>query len=114
MTDEELPCGVGKFLREFWGEGSSFYECVVGWAHVLSGVGGKARRQQANKHTHTHNREYLRERGDKEVKVGAWTPKEEQDAYSGESFRRVREVFYSRVRVYVCVYERELFWVHDR
>lgn len=31
MTDEELPCGVGKFLREFWGEGSRFYECVGGW-----------------------------------------------------------------------------------
>ena len=29
MTDEELPCGVGRFLRAFWGEGSRFYECVV-------------------------------------------------------------------------------------
>ncbi len=25
MTDEELPCGVGRFLREFWGEASAFY-----------------------------------------------------------------------------------------
>ena len=44
-----------------------------------------------------NHREYLEERGDKEVKVGAWTPREEQDAYSGESFHRVRDVLYSRV-----------------
>lgn len=29
VTDEELPCGVGRFMAEFWGEASTFYQCVA-------------------------------------------------------------------------------------
>lgn len=38
--------------------------------------------------------EYLRERGDKDIDMGGWVDKDEMDAYSGESFAKVREVRY--------------------
>eukprot|EP00624_Nannochloropsis_granulata_P002308 evm.model.NODE_21726_length_11577_cov_59.930466.1 len=77
LTDEELNCGVSSFLAEFWGGDRE-----------AGKQGGSGDFYQA----------YLEDRGDKEVKVGAWVGREEQDAYSGESFVNVRDVFYSRVR----------------
>jgi len=77
LTDEELDCGVSLFLAEFWGGGRE---------------GGREEGRG------DFYQAYLQDRGDKEVKVGGWVGREEQDAYSGESFVNVRDVFYSRVR----------------
>jgi hypothetical protein len=43
-------------------------------------------------------RDYLHERGDKEIVISEWQVKEAKDAYIGESFSQMREIKYDRSR----------------